>query len=257
VVERVIYEVNPLEEVTCQLRFPPILSIDATPPVAFQDAVRDEFPFFELKSSVKLPAGVPPGISQIVERDLSLVGSKSYAFTSENRAWTLTLAKDGLSLTCRQYRRWEEFRVRLGAALESFARAYRPTFFLHTCVRYKNSIRRGPLGLATTPWSALVRPWVSGPLDPADTSSDVEAMQTRSVIRLPDGVGRVEATGALGVHQPSMEPAFIIEAHVYHEDRKVLNDVLPRLDALNRQAGSFFRWCITDELHRAMRPTAV
>ena len=255
--ERVVYEKNTLEEVKCQIRFPPILAIDASAPAAFQEAVRGEFPFFELKTAVRLPAGMPAGITQFIERDLSLAGGKSYGFTSEDRTWTLTLSKDGISLSCRRYERWEPFRERLQRALNSLADVYRPSFFNHTCVRYKNAIRRGTLALSETPWSDLLQPWVSGVIDRPEVAAGVDALQSRSLIQLPDGAGRLEAIFSLGIHQPTKEQAFIVEAHVYDDSRKELNDVLQRLDALHRQAGFFFRWCITDELHRAMRPNPV
>jgi uncharacterized protein (TIGR04255 family) len=133
---------------------------------------------------------------------------------------TLALSKDGLSLTFRRYERWEPFRERLSRALQSLANLYSPSFFTHACVRYKNSIRRAPLGLGETPWSELLQPWISGPLVMPDTAKGVEAIQTRCMIRLPDGVSKVEASFALGVHQPSKEPAFIIEAHVFNDVRK-------------------------------------
>jgi uncharacterized protein (TIGR04255 family) len=254
--ERVVYDRNTLEEVKCQVRFPAILAIDATAPAAFQEAVRAELPLYEMKSSVKLPAGVPQGIAQIVERDLSLVGTKSYAFSSEDRTITLALTKEGLSLTCRRYERWEPFRQYMERALAPLVTHYKPSFFTHVCVRYKNSIRRQPLGLQEgIPWSRLVRPWIGGPLNSPDTEGEVQGLLTKCVIGLPANVGSVEATFALGTQQPSGESAFIIEAHVYETSRKSADDVLPRLDSLHRHAGNFFRWCITDELHRAMRPS--
>ncbi|HVS34029.1 MAG TPA: TIGR04255 family protein, partial [Gemmataceae bacterium] len=159
--ERVVYERNTLEEVSCQVRFPTILSIDAAAPAAFQEAVRAELPLYEAKSSIKLPAGVPAVIAQRVERDLSLVGTKSYAFSTEDRLLTLALSKEGLSLVCRKYERWEPFRKHMQRALASLVSHYNPSFFTHVCVRYKNSIRRKPLGIPEdTPWSKLIQPWV-------------------------------------------------------------------------------------------------
>ncbi|MCY2990094.1 MAG: TIGR04255 family protein [Planctomycetota bacterium] len=254
---RVVYEKNTLEEAKCQIRFPPILAIEASVPVDFQEAVRGEFPYFDLKTSVRLPDGVPPHVAKVVQRDLSLVGGKSYVFSSEDRNWIIELRKDGLSWTCRSYGRWEAFREHLKRALASLADIYRPSFFTHTCIRYKNAIRRVPLGLETTTWCDLLQPWTSGPLGMPETADGVEAIQNRCVIRLPNDADRVDANFAIGVHQPSGEQAFIIEAHVYNDARKELNDVLPRLDVLHQQAAFFFRWCITDELHRAMRPSPV
>lgn len=85
----------------------------------------------------------------------------------------------------------------------------------------------------------------------------VEALQSRCVIALENNAGFVDATFGLGVHQPTNEQAFLIETHVYNDERKVKDDVLTRLDALHRHAGYFFRWSITDKLHQAMRPARI
>ena len=47
--ERMIYAKRQLVEVICQLRFPEILSIDASEPAAFQDRIRREYPQYEKK----------------------------------------------------------------------------------------------------------------------------------------------------------------------------------------------------------------
>ncbi len=44
---RVIFKRNPLKEVICQLRFPPILKIDSEIPANFQDLIRNEFPKYK------------------------------------------------------------------------------------------------------------------------------------------------------------------------------------------------------------------
>ena len=53
-VERVIYARNPLDQVVCQLRFPPILKIDAEIPAGFQDRVREDYPNFSETSGWQL-----------------------------------------------------------------------------------------------------------------------------------------------------------------------------------------------------------
>lgn len=47
--EACTYAKNPLLEVICQLRFPPILSINENTPAEFQEAVRDMFPQFSVQ----------------------------------------------------------------------------------------------------------------------------------------------------------------------------------------------------------------
>ena len=252
--DRVLYDLNTLEEVKCQIRFPPILAIDASPPASFQELVRNLFPFFEVKSSVKLPAGFPTGIAQMLERDISLGSAKSYAFLSEDRTATVSLARDTLSLASRHYERWEQFRELWRCVLQSLVTSYRPTFFTHTCLRYKNAVRRQPLGLLGIPWSQLLNPCISGPLGEPGTVDRVEALQHRWVMGVANSGMKVEAKFELGIHQPSQETAFIIEAHVFDDSRKEMANVPNCLDSLHQQAANFFRWCITDELHGAMRP---
>ena len=49
--ERVRYDINPIYEVILQLRFPPILAINAKDPVEFQESIRKQFPIYQLQIS--------------------------------------------------------------------------------------------------------------------------------------------------------------------------------------------------------------
>jgi uncharacterized protein (TIGR04255 family) len=256
-VPRVLYEINPLVEVVCKLQFPPVLRIDEETPVAFQDQVRGEYPYYELKSTVKLPANLPPSLAKAVHRDYSLVGSKSYGFVSADRVWSLTLGRDALSLSCCRYHRWEEFSERLKRAFEALLQVYEPAFFSHVCLRYRNVVRRSRLQLEDTPWSELLQPRITGPLGETSSPGEVESIQTRCVIRLPAEGSRVDASYGLAVEEPGKELVFLIEPHLYTEPHTEPSDVFQTLVALNRQARLFFRWCITDKLHRSMRPSDV
>ncbi|WJI52911.1 TIGR04255 family protein [Mesorhizobium sp. C089B] len=55
--ERVIYARSPLVQVICQIRFPKILRIEASPPADFQDQVRDLYPIVEQQ--------LPPGMQDL------------------------------------------------------------------------------------------------------------------------------------------------------------------------------------------------
>ena len=52
---RSIYGKNQLGEVICQLRFPEILIIGSEPPVAFQEAIRDEYPVYSARKESPAP----------------------------------------------------------------------------------------------------------------------------------------------------------------------------------------------------------
>ena len=58
--KRIIYRKNPLDQVICQLRFPPILKIDAEVPAKFQDRIRGDFP--NLSDSLEIKVEVPHGV---------------------------------------------------------------------------------------------------------------------------------------------------------------------------------------------------
>lgn len=60
---RVRYELNPIQEVICQLRYPPILRIGAEAPAAFQEVIRKDYPLYssvrpELLRGVSLPYAI-------------------------------------------------------------------------------------------------------------------------------------------------------------------------------------------------------
>ena len=58
--QRCIYDMNPLAEVICQLRFPEILSIQANIPANFQEAIRHIFPKYAARAET-IPGKNPPG----------------------------------------------------------------------------------------------------------------------------------------------------------------------------------------------------
>ncbi|MHB1426291.1 MAG: TIGR04255 family protein [Gemmataceae bacterium] len=256
-VSRVIYEVNPLEEVICQLRFPPILKIDTEPPAGFQEVIRSDYPFYELKSPLRLPAGLSQILAQMIVADLPLGGQKNHEFTSGDRSWSLNLRREYLALTCRTYERWEIFRTQLKGPFEAQQKQYNPPFFTRIGLRYRDVIRRSRLQLDQTPWSDLLQPWISGVLARPETAEHVQNAQTLFALALPEETFQVHVCSGLARDEQSNEIVFLIDADFYTEQQTEPSNVFNRLNTLNRYAGRFFRWCITDQLHEAMRPRPV
>lgn len=252
--KRVKYLNNPLEDVTCKLQFPPVLRIDAEMPIAFQERVRREYPLLQTGSSITLPAGVPERVAQAFQHDFPGVPRRSFAFSTSDSSWTLKLAKSEMSLSCRNYDSWESFGQRLAGPLEALVQIYEPSFYTHVCARYRNVIRRHRLGLDGVPWSSLLQSWICGPLGRDELKEEVESLQARCVMRLPGTVGRIDATYGLATEGPGKQSVFLIDTHAYNQEQTGHADVSSLLDMLSRQAGSFFRWCLTDQLHRALGP---
>ncbi len=254
-VPRVVYQSSPLDEVICQLRFPPILRIDAEPPVGFQEAVRPHYPFYEPQSAVRLPAGVPAELAQFFPADIT-GGGKSHTFTTRDQQWAIGLRGKTLSLTSRAYQRWEGFRERLAAALAALEANYAPAFFIRIGLRYRNVIRRSRLPERDPPWTwgDLIQQPVAGL---SGTELQVEGSASKSIFPLDDTAGRCLFNYGVQVEEETQEEVFVLDADCFTEDQTEPDHALERLDSLHRQAHLLFRWCITDALHESLLPQPV
>ena len=256
---RVRYEISPLDEVVCQLKFPPILRIEAELPAAFQEYVRADFPLFETVEPAP-PTDLPPELARFVNS--GGIGSFpiEYLFSTgdDDGTWRLGLGRSKLSLSTFNYARWEEFRQKLAGPCEALIKEYGPAPFNHICLRYRNVIRRSHLPFEPDiPWSELLRPPLCGFLAAPELRGEI--MMARMVVaaRLSGDIGWLDVEYGLVHGEPDGETAFRIDAHLFHRGPTEPTDAFDRLDALHHQAGSFFRWCITDRLHEAMRPRSV
>src|SRR5216683_1467295 len=96
---RVFYGKNPLEEVVVQLRFPPVLRVQAETPAPFQDQIRAAFPLYGRPAtlsglSLPMPLSIPPELMQLIAGGTQ----PAHEFRSADRIWTLTLNRDFLAL---------------------------------------------------------------------------------------------------------------------------------------------------------------
>ena len=250
--ERVLYDRNPLAEVICQLRFPPILRIDSD--VAdFQEAIRGEYPLYA-EEQVSVP-GVPPEIAEMIKG--AMPGPKpAKKFGSADGRWTVALTREFVALQTSDYVRWEEFRGRLRAVLDTTERIFRPAFYTRVGLRYRDVIRRSRLALdPTTPWSQLLKPHIAGELA-TEIGSHVTELTHVSLIRLAGG-GSVRIRHGLSKPEGQEEQSYSIDTDFFTVDRTELPNANDRLDYFNQQAARLFRWCIADQLHRAMGPRRI
>lgn len=249
---RVLYRSNPLVEVICQLRFPPILRIDASEPTEFQEAVRGEYPLYtEVETGI--PQGLPEPLQAIMRGKPGAVKSVK-KFLSADERWTIALTRDFVALLTNRYERWEEFRARLRMAVDALQGVYRPAFYTRLGLRYRDVICRAQLGLDGVPWSALLNTYISGELA-SDVAASIRKASREALIELAEYQGKVLLKhGLTDPTAGSKEPNYLIDADFFTAHRTELNDVDTRLDYFNHQAGRLFRWCITEQLHESMGP---
>ncbi len=254
--ERVIYDKNPLIDVVCQLRFPSILRIDAESPTSFQEAIREDYPLYEEVLGADLVTKMLPDLVRLMGRDVQFPGGKTYQFSTDDQLWRLTLTRDFLALTCNKYERWEDFRKHLDRPIEALIKAYKPAFFTRIGLRYRDIISRDKLGLKGYKWSQILRPHIAGELA-SDIAENVVGISSEVVIRLEDTEGRVHLRHGLVQDAQTQELCYLIDADHYFEGRVKTPDAYRYLDQFNSTAGRLFRWCIQDDLNRAMGPRPV
>jgi uncharacterized protein (TIGR04255 family) len=264
---RVIYANNPLVEVISQVRFPPILRIEADLPADFQDAIRNLFPVLTETADINAALGIPAELAgQVPAEVLQQLASfrlnvqtspRSFSFRSEDENWSLALSRDALSLTAARYERWEEFRDRLLPGLRALIDLYRPAFFGRVGLRYRDVICRSELGLVDVPWSDLFASHIAGELGAEPIADDVIVAARQLGVRLPEVGGQLLLRHGLTQKDGASELCFLIDADFYTAERTEVADVERVLEGFHSQAGRLFRWCIRPRLHEALDPRAV
>ena len=236
---RIIYENNQLGEVICQLRFPEILSIETELPAKFQDAIRDQFPRYQVRRE------------KFGDQERN-----NYQFMTDDGAWRINLTSGFISLSTVRYTRWEDFAALLDAPLAAFIQLYKPACFDRVGLRYLNFISRKKLDLEEVPFRELIQPAYLGLLVKEEISEqatnqsgvDVEtAINGGARLKLHAGPGKVTLGG-----KPDDEIKFILDIDLYISAKVPVNLSTGALETLHGQAFGIFRDAITDRLHDAM-----
>lgn len=254
---RAIYAKNPLETVICQLRFPPILRIDAELPAQFQDDVRSDYPGFSESAGIRVEPPVQAREqlpASVIARLTGSAGNKNYEFISDDEDWKINLTRNFLALSTKRYTRWEEFRERLQLPLQALRSAYSPVHCTRVGLRYVDLIQRSKLGLVGVGWEELLQPHIAGLMrDPAIAAS-IRDMESRSDVQLGDQHSMVRIMTKWRECPPNEEVCFVIDSDFYNQEINQFDEVIDRLDFLNSRASRLIRWSITPRLHEAMEP---
>ena len=255
---RVIYEKNPLEEVICQLRFPPILRIDTEIPAAYQDKLRTAYPVFRERQASGPNLDLPPEFANILAGSFPMQKGKSaYEFLSADEFWKVSLTREFLALSTRRYERWEQFKEHLVLPLKILETQYSPAFYTRIGLRYRDVIRRSDIGLKDVEWSQLLSPHIAAELASRDVAGFIEHADRQVVIRLQNGDSQVRIRHGLVRTEETSEICYVVDSDFFIDGRKETKHAIEILAYFNRQSGRLFRWCIADRLHEAMAPRAI
>ena len=248
------YVHNPLEEVICQLRFPPILKIGTTAPAEFQDRVRKQFPLYEQGTAIPIPEQVMGILSNSgLENALTNQMPRFHRFITEDEARSISLQSDFIALSVTDYKRWQDFREQFEIAEREFRHLYEPQFYSRVGLRYRDAIIREDIGLEGHSWGDLINSDLTGLLGHAEAG-----IVTQSTAAIQMNLPEIE--GARLTFQYGLQPeserlpggAYVIDADIFIEQRTDPNDCFRLLDQFNRITGNIFRWAISGALRDAL-----
>lgn len=253
---RVVYALNPLAEVVCQVRFPTALGTDVGLPVDFQKLVSKQYPLLEVKETLTVGIQV---VGQPAAAPLEK-GSRAqvFDFVSLDKMWRISLASDYIALTTNKYSRWEQFRERLIDTMKNFHSIRSPSAYTRIGLRYQNFIERELLGLEGVPWRELLSPQLLGPLaDDSLDESDFMAIQNLWVAKLQIGQAAIRTGIAHNIE--TKNAAYFIDADFFTEEPQEAREenVCRYVDSANIESRRLFGWCISSRLHEALQPNLV
>lgn len=134
--KRVIYKKNPLIEVILQVKFPTILSINAKEPAEFQDAIREEYPDYQLAIENEQEINIAIGGDNLLPSIIQRQQHKNHNFISEDKRYKINLTSGFISLSTINYTRWEDMLSHFLTPFNTFLKIYRPPFFERIGLRY-------------------------------------------------------------------------------------------------------------------------
>lgn len=260
---REIYRRNPLAEVTVQMRFPPILRIEAESPAQFQEAIRDHYPLYRRGMAAgQLPPNIPAPVRGLIQSMGAAAGPVQHLFETQDRKSSVTLSRETVILKATDYIRWEEFRTQLDHVRAKFQQLYQPASYSRLDLRYVNIIQRSILDLNGVPWSELLNPSIGGELSVPEFGESIDSASRQlhcklegdnHFLTLKTGIALAKSANRGGIK----EKCFLIDSDFHtHTDKPPTetNNVTPILDTFNRASGNLFRWAIKSRLRDALEP---
>lgn len=254
---RQVYQQNPLAEVIAQLRFDPILLIDAQAPAAFQNAIRHDYPAYR---SAAVPPGIPPGIPQPFHQMIRGMGAAGgfaqHLFATQDARWEVILTRESLILKSKAYIGWPDFEGRLSRIRNAFEETYTPIHsYASMNLRYVDVIQRSQLGLKDVLWSELLILDVAGELASRHIGDDIDKMESLLHCRLDDEGSFVTLkTGLASSRDGTHERCFTMDSDFHTHARVEPNNVQNTFERFNRYSRDLFQWAITDRLRTALKP---
>ena len=253
--ERIIFKKNPLVQVLCQLKFPPILRIDTEIPSQFQDLIRARFPLYTVKpeGNLDIPDNIAETIPPEILRSFNLGPVKqNHEFVSENGDLKINLTSSFVALTANSYERWESFSESLDVAIRAVTEVYSPANYSRIGLRYIDVIDRDELALEGTEWGQLLNVHILSLAGSEITAGHVINHNSEHLIALDNGTSVVKIRTKFVTDAENDNRKFLIDSDFSENNTTPIEDASALLSYFNIRSSRFIQWCISEKLKSAM-----
>lgn len=249
------YKMNPIFEVVCQLRFPPILRILESP-TKFQDTIRQEYPEYSVSDG--LPEDLPKEVRKVIAGNTKGV---THNFLSEDGVWRISLGTEFIALAnSGKYSSFEDFEDRLNKIIKSFEAEYKPSSYTRVGLRYKNLIVRTVFpNVSELSWNQIIPQNVSPEMHDEDIGDGKVTSFDKNLL-LKEGFEKINiiysfsrVSGSIKGENIENEQAYIIDIDSFTEKKIYDTDAISAtIKSCKQNIQNIFRHSITEQLHKTL-----
>lgn len=233
---RARFATNFLRLAVCELRFPTLLELETHPPVAFQKAIRHDYPTYEDRREVRLNSSGPDQPNRV------------HTFVSKSRRWTVAVRQSSLALETAHYETFDLLLERLGRLLPAAEKLAESNFFTRIGLRYINAL---PVDADSV--DGWVNPELVGPLargtfgSPSEYWQHVRGASTAGGYSFRHGIGTDPAQGG---------NRYMLDLDFFREDVDA-SEVVPTVRALHADLYALFSWSLGDAARSHLGPSTL
>lgn len=230
----------PLDEVICQVKFSPILSISKNIPSEFQEIVRARFPNYEAVQNFVFQV---PGVGSTEGVSVE-APPKSHNFITKDGKSKVTITSDYFAFSTKNYTHWAAFLENLKIIEKGVAKVYQISTASRVGLRFINRFTPKNSGFhSTNELLGLFRDELT-----CIIKADPWKEPNESLVQLVAPDGKAKLAIRIGFGKQNREPFFVLDFD-YFEDGKVisLNKFADKISYYHSRIYDAFRWCIRDE----------
>ena len=230
---------SPLDEVICQVKFSPILSIAKELPTDFQGIIRDRFPGFDIQQGVifQFPS------TGATDKPIVDTTPKIYNFLTVDKKSTVALTTDFFALTTKSYSHWKLFVKDLDLVGHAVNENYHPAQVTRIGLRFINKFTRRNTGSKNL--QEILRLFRKELTCLIQTDAWQEPNEFLSQIILNDDQAKLALRAGYGKDQE--EPFFVLDFDYFEEGQLKIENLIQIVEKYHTRIYDAFRWCLNDE----------